>query len=109
MWRNRTPAKKETPTRFPCLDCSRCIMAINEYYMILDNVWAVTGVGFRDNDGFLCVGCLETRIGRLLQPADFTPCPLNLGFFAQSDRLVDRLGDTAWMTPAVAAAFKARR
>ena len=49
----------------------------------------VTEVGY-----FLCIGCLERRLGRLLTPLDFTDAPLNrLDDFAEkSDRLLNRLG-----------------
>ena len=41
---------------------------------------------------FLCVGCLEGRLGRMLQPIDFTDVPLNdLDFGWKTDRLDSRL------------------
>jgi hypothetical protein len=40
---------------------------------------------------FLCIGCLEARIGRRLSPADFTNVPLN-GLPDNSARLKDRIG-----------------
>ena len=44
-------------------------------------------------DGMVCIGCLETRLGRLLTPSDFTGCPLNEeGFGQKSDRFKNRLG-----------------
>jgi hypothetical protein len=42
-------------------------------YMIHDSLWAAAGAG----DGFLCIGCLERRLGRRLTPADFTAAPIN--------------------------------
>lgn len=74
--------------------------------MVTDEVWAASGLGARD--GCLCIGCLETRLGRSLTPADFLACPLNLGIFEQSDRLRDRLGDSGWMLPIVEAYLAAR-
>lgn len=44
-----------------------------EYYMVRNNLWALKGVG----DGYLCIGCLERRIGRKLRPRDFTTAPIN--------------------------------
>lgn len=38
-----------------------------EYYMLRDDVWAAAVM----DRGFLCVGCLEHRIGRRLRPSDF--------------------------------------
>ena len=74
--------------------------------MVTDDVWAASGLG--THDGCPCLGCLETRLDRTLTPADFLACPLNLGIFEQSDRLVDRLGDTSWMVPVIEAHFAAR-
>ena len=44
-----------------------------EHYMVHDDVWATAGM----EEGFLCVGCLEGRLGRELTAADFTPAPIN--------------------------------
>jgi hypothetical protein len=41
--------------------------------MVADQVWDQVGGG----DRWLCVGCLEDRLGRELEPADFTPLPVN--------------------------------
>jgi hypothetical protein len=46
--------------------------------MVHDHVWAQAGM----TDGFLCIGCLERRLDRCLQPNDFTatmsePSPLD--------------------------------
>jgi hypothetical protein len=35
--------------------------------MVHNTIWAHAGM----KDGFLCIGCLETRIGRKLEPSDF--------------------------------------
>lgn len=48
-----------------------------EHYMIHDDVWAAAGMGTASGAGFLCVGCLEQRLGRQLQPFDFTTTPIN--------------------------------
>lgn len=80
----------------PCLDCGRSTCDLDEYYMVHDHVWQTCGLD--THDGCLCVGCLEQRLGRELAPRDFTPCPLNQGGFCkQSERLLNRLGDVAWM------------
>jgi hypothetical protein len=44
-----------------------------EWYMVRNELWASTGM----NDGFLCIACLESRIGRRLTFADFPDVPVN--------------------------------
>ena len=44
-----------------------------EYYMVHNTIWSRAGM----NDGFLCIGCLEARIGRKLEPSDFANFPGN--------------------------------
>ena len=78
----------EVANRFLCLDCSADTCETDEYYMIHDHVW--TAVAGKD-DGMLCIGCLETRLGRTLIPADFKDAPVNHGFFTQSRRLYKRM------------------
>jgi hypothetical protein len=47
------------------------------------------------NEGMLCIGCLETRLGRQLTHEDFTDCPVNLNPAAQrSVRLQMRMMST---------------
>jgi hypothetical protein len=41
--------------------------------MVTDEVWAQAA----GENGWLCVGCLEDRLGRELEPADFTQLPVN--------------------------------
>ena len=38
-----------------------------EWYMVHNYVWAQAGM----TNGFLCIGCLERRLGRSLGPNDF--------------------------------------
>jgi hypothetical protein len=42
-----------------------------EIYCVTDNVWQEAGMAPRG--GCLCVACIERRLGRSLQPADFEP------------------------------------
>jgi hypothetical protein len=56
--------------------------------MVTDAVWAEAG----DVAGFLCVGCLEERLGRVLEPADFPPLPANDDEETDSVRLRTRKG-----------------
>ena len=60
---------------FVCKDCSVNTLHINEYYMVTDQVWKLTGL--RGYDGMLCIGCLEQRLGRMLNARDFTDAPIN--------------------------------
>lgn len=58
--------------------------------MVQDEVWMQAQL----TDGMLCIGCLEQRIGRGLQPSDFTDAPINLprAIGEKSQRLNERLG-----------------
>src|SRR5438094_8634707 len=44
-----------------------------EWYGVHAELWLSAGMEhpFEGGDGFLCIGCLEKRIGRRLTPADF--------------------------------------
>jgi hypothetical protein len=70
--------EKYNPAPVPCNDCGvNTIPATNErggtpkgcceYYMVHDELWAKAGM----KNGFLCVGCLEQRLGRELIAGDF--------------------------------------
>jgi hypothetical protein len=53
-----------------------------EYYMVRNRVWAEAGmrtglVHPYSGGDYLCIGCIERRIGRKLQFADFTDVPVN--------------------------------
>ncbi|NBO53371.1 MAG: hypothetical protein EBU84_02000 [Actinobacteria bacterium] len=56
-----------------CRDCGQNTQDSFEYYMVTDSCWRAAG----NVDGFLCVGCLENRLGKRLTPRNFTDCPLN--------------------------------
>jgi hypothetical protein len=98
------------PGTFLCRGCGADTLQ-DEYYMVHDAVW--TGeAGMASEGGMLCIGCLETRIGRRLVPADFKDAPINTDEdhdWARSDRLLDRLGrGGAGMRPAAASEVAAR-
>jgi hypothetical protein len=86
---------------YPCLDCSIDTVPLGggrEYYEVWDVLWhraGGSGTGQSDNGPgglFLCIGCLEKRLGRRLVPGDFKPSPANTPSAWLSDRLNDRLG-----------------
>jgi hypothetical protein len=79
----------------PCADCGEP----GEFYMVHNRLWAAAGMN--PHGGFLCIECLEDRLGRSLCCDDFTDAPLNdltVGFNQVliecgrfSPRLIDRL------------------
>lgn len=77
-----------TRTRWLCLDCGVHTGHIAEHYVLADEVWFQVA----PKEGMLCIGCLESRLGRQLAPADFAICYVNSNrFAARSARLTDRL------------------
>lgn len=75
---------------FACLGCGECTLELDEYYMLRDEVWRAANPSSR---GMLCIGCVETRLGRRLAPSDFSDCALNElpRRHIRSRRLVERL------------------
>jgi hypothetical protein len=75
--------------KFICLDCPMDTGKEHEYYYVNSELWAKTGIG--SQDGMLCIGCLENRIGRKLLPEDFTDAYVNnIKFTPMSQRLYER-------------------
>jgi hypothetical protein len=88
----------------PCRDCGVDCWALGEMYMLRDPVWQqAAGPVYlvydysgtlidRTGPGvcFLCVGCVELRLGRELTREDFTAAPVNWSE-GKSDRLARRL------------------
>jgi hypothetical protein len=82
----------------PCHDCGTntlpsSLRAPGEWYLVFDEVWAEAGMPY---SGFLCIGCLEQRLGRRLDRADFKRCRVNQpdvdpGWHPRSARLKNRL------------------
>ncbi len=85
--------KKRDCDLFTCVHCGVNTLHINEYYMIHDEVWLAARPPLENSRRpvMACIGCVETRLGRLLTPEDFTDAPANKGFFIQSPRLLSRL------------------
>lgn len=87
----------------PCRDCGQMTIwrdRPGENYMVSDEVWAAAGMDashIPDDDApdsehyYLCIGCLEARLGRELAAGDFTDVPLNRRTGTQTPRLRDRL------------------
>src|SRR5262245_56665376 len=63
-----------------CDDCGVDTQEIGEQYMVHNHVWtAATGVSHKwlAMMAFLCVVCIEDRLGRQLTKADFAPLGIN--------------------------------
>lgn len=58
-----------------CHDCGVDIFETKEYYMVSDACWKRSGM--KRYGGFLCIGCLEQRLGEKLKAINFRDCPLN--------------------------------
>lgn len=70
--------RRKIPVTAPCADCGEHTLGRNkphEWYMVHDRVWAKAGM--KPKGGYLCISCLETRLGRRLRHADFTDAPCN--------------------------------
>lgn len=81
----------------PCCDCGRDTAPRAgdfEWYMVHDDVWRATQP-WNEYGGeirFLCIGCLERRLGRRLASADFSDALVNDPNRADSARLAERKG-----------------
>jgi hypothetical protein len=84
-------AEHRRATRLHCLDCGVDTVAINEFYMVTDDVWRAANPSL---DGMLCIECLERRLGRTLGPNDFSDAPCN-STFVMSERLRQRMNCAA--------------
>jgi hypothetical protein len=60
--------------RFVCLDCKMDTGKEREHYYLRLDVWLQA---HNSKTGMLCIGCVETRLGRTLTPADFTEASIN--------------------------------
>jgi hypothetical protein len=77
-------------SKWKCLDCKVDTGKIGEHYFINTSTW-LSIVGSKI--GMLCIGCLENRLGRKLNRADFPDVYINsLKDGAKSIRLANRLG-----------------
>jgi hypothetical protein len=81
-----------------CVDCKVNVYLIMECeYIVNQHVWEAAGLE-QWRGGLLCIGCLEVRIGRRLERADFELSnPLTrAGMRVGSYRLRDRLHVNPW-------------
>jgi hypothetical protein len=68
-----------------------------EIYTVRDAVWKKAGM--EPMGGCLCIGCLETRLGRKLRPKDF-PARDEFNILPGTKRLIERRG-TRGVRPSV--------
>jgi hypothetical protein len=93
--RQRTRARQRDERyagRYMCLDCRQDILLAGEFFGLRDEVWLKANP--RD-DGMMCIGCIEARLGRQLTPEDFEGTPLDWHVAngpALSTRLMSRIG-----------------
>lgn len=65
---------KNSRRKWICLDCKVDTGAIHEHYYLNLKLW----LSIHDSErGMLCIGCVERRLGRPLQPEDFTDAWIN--------------------------------
>lgn len=81
---SRLEPSKPDYSAFACLDCGVCTHTINEYYMLRNHIWRSIA-----DDGMLCIGCAEKRLGRRLTGKDFIDAFINT--VRLSDRLRERI------------------
>jgi len=101
FYRQKIPVMRRQYLQFNCKDCGADTIAIGEYYIVRDEVWALAWPGYHNprhgkllGERVLCIGCLENRLGRTLTRADFVDVPandLNNPEYHFSDRLRARL------------------
>lgn len=57
-----------------CVDCKVNTAKIGEHYMLHNDVWFAAHSNER---GMLCIGCIESRLGRKLTKQDFNNSHVN--------------------------------
>jgi hypothetical protein len=67
-----------------CHDCQAHTGVMGDYYMIKDELWERHGC----REGMLCIACLEARMGRELNPEDFTEALVNKGVATKRSELM---------------------
>lgn len=75
--------------KFLCLDCRIDTGKIHEHYMLVDSTWFSIHAS---NQGMLCIGCVEKRLGRALVSSDFNNSHVNNPkLYPMSARLLSRI------------------
>jgi hypothetical protein len=79
----------------PPLNGDRRYKVRHEWYVVRDAIWKAAGMKDRvivagEAGYYLCIRCLERRVGRELRRADFTDAPVNAPWRRDSDILADR-------------------
>lgn len=70
-----------------CADCGMDVLP-GHWYAVEDAVWSAAMTAGRAE--FLCLDCLEGRLGRALRAADLIACPVNApGWSLDSPRLFE--------------------
>ena len=69
-----------------CMDCGSDVT--DEFFMIHHTLWAQ----YVDRKGWICVPCVEHRMGRISIRDDFILCPINVTTFRKTARLLERMG-----------------
>jgi hypothetical protein len=86
---NRAEAEKAFAAHSDCR-VEQTIDEKSEVYCVRKEVWAQTGLDCYS--GCLCIGCLESRLGRKLEPKDFQP-DHRLNWLPGTERLMNRRHD----------------
>lgn len=78
---------------FECAHCQVNTEAIDELFQLTPRLWRYLAIVDQtlDSQPPMCVGCVETVLGRTLSLTDFETSPLHLASFTHSARLRDRL------------------
>lgn len=75
------------------MDCGIDTGKAKEFYFIETDVWLIAA---KTKEGMLCIGCIEQRLGRKLEPSDFPDVTINSPkYMEQSQRLSSRMTETA--------------
>lgn len=73
--------------------CSSC-RRMNQPYMIQEELWKQIK---KPREMYLCLYCVESRLGRKLEDEDFIDAPINNGYFGFISELwVDRIYQRAF-------------
>lgn len=80
-----SPEEQREVMVMACFGCGRDTH--DEQYMVHDEVWQAAGM----TEGFLCVRCIEQRLGRRLRREDFTTALINVPWPGMSNRLRYRI------------------